>query len=285
MGIGAGWLLSTVGDLLVSAGYAGKSGAPVISRVALVAYAPLLAITLAMVVPLIAVFPNGVIAAGWRRLLVRLGKLALAADIAANLVRPRQSNGDGTWHQNPIGIVPAGRLAGIVLMAAPDVLAALALTAAVDLVVRWRRSAGVERQQMKFFGYAVIMLAIALVPVSGLAGEHSWLIWFFLALNGLAAAIGPAVVRYRLWDIHRIISRTLAYAIGTGLLVGVYAGLVLMATQGFRFRTPVAVATATLAAAALFNPVRRRVQRAVDRRFNRAQYDADQTVMAFAARL
>ena len=65
-----------------------------------------------------------------------------------------------------------------------------------------------------------------MVPVSGLAGEHSWLIWFFLALNGLAAAIGQAVVRYRLWDIHRIISRTLAYAIVTGLLVGVYAGLV-----------------------------------------------------------
>jgi hypothetical protein len=123
---------------------------------------------------------------------------------------------------------------------------------------------------MKFFGYAVILLAIALVPVSGLAGEHSWLIWFFLALNGLAAAIGSAVVRYRLWDIDRIISRMLAYAIVTALLVGVYAGLVLMATQGFRLRTPVAVATATLAAAALFNPVRRRVQRAVDRRFSRA---------------
>lgn len=96
-----------------------------------------------------------------------LGELAIAADIAANLVRPRLSNGDGTWHQNPIGIVPAGRLASIVLM---DVLAAPALTAAVDLVVRWRRSVGVERQQMKSFGYTAILLAIALVPVSGLAG-------------------------------------------------------------------------------------------------------------------
>jgi cation transporter-like permease len=83
----------------------------------------------------------------------------------------------------------------------------------------------------------------------------------------------------------RIISRTLAYAIITGLLVAVYAGLVLLATEVFRFRTPVAVAAATLAAAALFTPLRSRVQRVVDRRFNRTRYDADQTVMAFAARL
>jgi small basic protein len=76
-----------------------------------------------------------------------------------------------------------------------------------------------------------------------------------------------------------------AYAIVTGLLVGVYAGLVLLATQVPGVRTPVAVAASTLAAAALFNPVRRRVQHVVDRRFNRARYDADQTVAAFAARL
>jgi hypothetical protein len=89
----------------------------------------------------------------------------------------------------------------------------------------------------------------------------------------------------RLFDIDRIISRTLAYAIVTGLLAGLYAGLVLLATQVFRFHAPVAVAASTLAVAALFTPVRRRVQRAVDRRFNRARYDAEQIVAAFAARL
>ena len=98
-------------------------------------------------------------------------------------------------------------------------------------------------------------------------------------------AIGIAVLRYRLYDVDRVISRTVAYAIVTGLLVGVYAGLVLLATQVLRIHTPVAVAAATLAAAALFSPVRRRVQRAVDRRFNRARYDADKTVAVFAARL
>jgi hypothetical protein len=98
-------------------------------------------------------------------------------------------------------------------------------------------------------------------------------------------AIGIAVLRYRLYDIDRIISRTVGYAIVTGLLVGVYAGLVLLATEVLRFRTPVAVAAATLAAAALFTPVRRRVQSRVDRRFNRARYDADQIAAAFATRL
>ena len=97
--------------------------------------------------------------------------------------------------------------------------------------------------------------------------------------------IGVGILKFRLYDIDRIISRTLAYAIITGLLAGIYAGLVLLATQVFRFSSPVAVAAATLAAAALFNPIRRRVQHAVDRRFNRARYDAEATVAAFAARL
>jgi hypothetical protein len=107
---------------------------------------------------------------------------------------------------------------------------------------------------------------------------------FGLALVGLYAAIAVAVLKYRLYDIDRVISRTLAYAILTGVLAGLYAGLVL-ATQVFGVHTPVAVAAATLAAAALFAPVRHRVQQRVDRRFNRARYDADQTVAAFAAHL
>jgi hypothetical protein len=106
-----------------------------------------------------------------------------------------------------------------------------------------------------------------------------------IGIAALPASVGVAILKYRLYDIDRLISRTLAYAIVTGLLVGVYAGLVLLTTQVFRVHTPVAVAASTLAAAALFNPLRRRVQRAVDRRFNRARYDADKTAAAFAARL
>jgi hypothetical protein len=97
--------------------------------------------------------------------------------------------------------------------------------------------------------------------------------------------MGVAVFKYRLFDIDRIVSRTLGYAIVTGLLLGVYAGLVLLATRVLTVHAPVAVAAATLAAAALFTPVRRRVQRIVDHRFNRARYDADRTIAAFAGRL
>ena len=97
--------------------------------------------------------------------------------------------------------------------------------------------------------------------------------------------MGAAILKYRLYEIDRLISRTLSYAIVTGLLIGVYAGLVIVVTQVFRARTPVAVAASTLAVAALFSPLLRRVQQVVDRRFNRVRYDADQTVAAFAARL
>ena len=106
-----------------------------------------------------------------------------------------------------------------------------------------------------------------------------------IALAALPVGIGVGILKYRLYDIDRIISRTLAYAIVTGMLVGVYAGLVLLATEVLGFHSSVAVAVSTLAAAALFNPLRRRVQRTVDHRFNRARYDAEQTVTAFAARL
>ena len=105
-----------------------------------------------------------------------------------------------------------------------------------------------------------------------------------MGVFSLPVSICIGILKYHLYDIDRIISRTLAYMIVTGLLIGVYAGVVLLATQVLSVTSPVAVAAATLAAAALFNPLRRRVQQAVDRRFNRARYDADKTVAAFAAR-
>ena len=101
---------------------------------------------------------------------------------------------------------------------------------------------------------------------------------------GIPLACVVAVLKYRLYEIDRLISRTVAYAIVTGLLVGVYSGLVLLATRVLPLRGSVAVAGSTLAAA-LFTPLRSRVQQMVDRRFNRARYDADQTVAAFARRL
>ncbi len=156
------------------------------------------------------------------------------------------------------------------------------LVSVAAVVVRFARSSGEERLQLKWFASAALLVvATFIASVFAAAGS----VLQNLAFAGLWTAIGVAVLKYRLYDIDRIISRTLAYAIVTGLLVGLYAGLVLLATRVLSFHTPVAVAAATLAAAALFSPLRRRVQRVVDRRFNRARYDADKTVAAFAARL
>jgi hypothetical protein len=154
--------------------------------------------------------------------------------------------------------------------------------------VSYRRSSGERRQQLKWLlGGSVVTVAGLAVSIiagnSGLAGAVGS-VSLVTAVFALPTCMAVAVMKYRLYDIDRLISRTVAYAIVTGLLIGVYAGLVL-AAQGFGSRTPVQVAVATLVAAALFNPLRRRVQRVVDRRFNRARYDAEQTVATFAARL
>src|ERR1017187_1469149 len=156
----------------------------------------------------------------------------------------------------------------------------------------WRRSAGERRQQVKWLASgAVVTIVSAIIAVSfSSSGPTSTLLdwadnlaWFGLA--ALPVSMGVGILRYRLYEIDRLISRALAYAAVTALLVGVYAGLVLLSTHVLSLNSPVAVAASTLAAAALFNPLRRRVQRFVDRRFNRARYDAELTVTAFAARL
>jgi ABC-type bacteriocin/lantibiotic exporter with double-glycine peptidase domain len=107
----------------------------------------------------------------------------------------------------------------------------------------------------------------------------------WLAFSALPISIGVAILRYRLYDIDRIVSRTLSYAILTGLLAGVFIGLIALTTNTLAFPGRVGVATSTLIAAALFNPLRARIQRLVDRRFNRTRYNADATVAAFTARL
>ena len=156
-------------------------------------------------------------------------------------------------------------------------------------VASWRRSSGERRQQLKWLMSGAVValvsgfLALGTSSASGIWQAVGGIGWFGFA--ALPIGIGVGILQYRLYEIDRLISRTLAYAIVTGLLVGVYAGLVLLATRVLTFSSPVAVAASTLAAAALFTPLRRRVQRAVDRRFNRARYDADQIVAVFAARL
>jgi hypothetical protein len=169
------------------------------------------------------------------------------------------------------------------------VLVLLALTFAGRQLLSWHRSSGERRQQLKWLvnGGAFSVLAVAVSAsadnVPGIGQVVATILGF--GLIAIPLAIGVGILKYRLYDIDRIISRTLAYAIVTGLLAGVYAVLVLLAAPVLPRSSSAGVAVATLVAAALFSPLRRRVQRLVDRRFNRARYNADQTVAAYAASL
>jgi hypothetical protein len=164
------------------------------------------------------------------------------------------------------------------------------ILAVVYQVVSWRRAAGERRQQLSWLmagGAAALISFLAAIPAGALPHAVRGAVTdvLLIGIAALPVGMGVAVLKYRLYEIDRIVSRTLAYTIVTGLLVGVYAGLVLLAERVLSVSSPVAVAASTLAAAALFAPARTRVQRVVDRRFNRVRYDGDRMVEAFAARL
>ncbi len=194
------------------------------------------------------------------------------------------ANPFGTPRQLPVLI---GTLNGLTVAFVPFLAASF-----VSLAVRYRTGSWLLRQQIKWLAltagaFLASMLLAVLTTWDGQPGLNTVAnaVSAVVPLFGIPAVIAIAILKHQLYDIDRIISRTLSYAIVTGLLVGVYAGLVLLTTQVLSFSSPVAVATSALAAAALFSPLRNRVQQAADRRFNRARYDADRTVTAFAARL
>jgi hypothetical protein len=202
----------------------------------------------------------------------------------------------GATYPNPVGFLPRHGWYGD-LLTVIFVLAVLTAIGVVASVFARRRGASLERrQQLAWLGYVgaltvtwILFLVLAnwLVPgpSNGWLGPLLWGLVVLTPVVGIPLACVVAVTRYRLYDLGRIVSRTVAYAIVTGVLLGVYAGLVLLATEVLRIKSPVAVAGATLAAAALFGPLRSRVQHRVDRRFNRARYSAERMLAAFAARL
>ena len=202
---------------------------------------------------------------------------------------------------NPTGIHALGRLssgwlAGVVFISGVVVL----LLTAVSVVVRYRRSAGEERVQLKWFAYAVAvslsLIAVLGVLASPVMARSEHLIYDAVTAAGnavivvgiglaLPLAIGIAILKYRLYAIDKIISRTVSYVLVTGLVVGVYLGCVALLARVLPGRGSISVAVSVLAAAALFNPLRRRVQAAVDRRFDRARYDAERVVERFSVQL
>jgi hypothetical protein len=238
--------------------------------------------TLVLFVLVILLFPDGRLPSAVWRWALRAYLVVFSAFLVATAAAMA-----GALAGHPIRVDSTGGLAAVdhpsgwfnaVQGPITVIVAALSLAFIARQALSWRRAAGDRRQQLKWLasGATITMVCVILGSTVGVG-------WFGVA--ALPISMGVAILRYRLYEIDRIISRTLAYAIVTGLLVGVYAGLVLLATRVLSVHTPVAVAAATLAAAALFNPLRRRVQHMVDRRFNRARYDADRIVAAFASRL
>ncbi len=292
-----GWLLMALGLVMVLSGAAAAyapyglavrpdalPAAGVVARL----YTPAIEAALAILGFVVLLTPTGSPPTpGWRRWgqvsAVAMAVLLFAATVAPGTIDPQVLAEKGP--QDP-GTFGGALLAANLAAQAFGIL--IILAGAGSMVVRFRRARGVERLQLRWLVLAgaltgAAMLAAAVLIAGGNVNLGSWasvLCTLFLPL-----ATGAAILRYRLYDIDRIISRTLAYGLLTVLLGGGYALVVLELGQRLGQDSSLVVAAATLAAAGLFQPLRRRIQQAVDRRFNRRRHDAARVIEAFGARL
>jgi hypothetical protein len=258
---------------------------------------PLLVVVIALIyLPLL--FPTGrLLSPRWRPVAVT----GAVATVVGSVQSAFTAFTPGTYPpavRNPLEVRgPIADLLAVVGTVVVIISIAIVFLAMASLVVRYRRTVGVERQQLKWFA-AVIAIAVPALAIaflssgatSGIMADVSNAAWG-IALIGLAllpVAIGVAVLRYRLYEIDRLISRSISWAVVTLTLGGLFVAVILV-TQALiapvTGSNELAVAGSTLLVFALFQPLRRRVQRLVDRRFNRARYDAERTVAAFASRL
>jgi hypothetical protein len=242
---------------------------------------------------LVLLFPTGrLLSRRWRPVAWALG-LVIGLYLTARLLTPGPIDPRLAGNpQNPLGVESTEGLLQLVQTLTGVAAPILILAVLASVVVRFRRARGEERQQLKWFTVAVAA-ELVLTPGVGAVAEQvapvlGELVVFPVSLSLIPIAIGIAVLRYRLYDIDRIINRTLVYGLLTVLLGAIYTagvfglGQLLNPVAG---ESALAVAASTLAVAALFQPLRRRIQAIVDRRFNRRRYDAAKTIEAFSARL
>ena len=295
-----GWLLIAV-PLAVQAGSAGPAYAYIdytvhhgtlpLGRVA-VLLSGAWEYAILMLPLVILLFPDGRLGSRWRwplRAYLALcvvfvaGTLAVAV-AAFGLRTPVDSNGNLAGLNHPSG---SNAWFGPVQNIGLASCVVLALTAVVYQLLSYRRASGERRQQLKCLGAGAGTLVVCFVINNATGGGSGFIgdVSFSVGLSALPVAMGVGILRYRLYEIDRLISRTLSYAILTALLAGTFIGLIALTTNTLAFSSRVGVAASTLAAAALFNPLRKRIQNLVDRRFNPARYDAEATVAAFTARL
>jgi hypothetical protein len=246
-----------------------------------------LGFTIAIPAFIFLLFPDGhLLSPRWRPLawlIVANGILGVALAALSNLAVADFS----PFASSPIQLLRGGTIRAI-YNANQAVGAAVLLGSALCLVVRLRRARGEQRQQLKWVAYTATV-GFAAFAIVALVGRPEPVVVATVAFPAIAIAAAIAIFKYHLYDIDRLISRTLVYAILTLVLGLGYAGVVLVLGQRFggvtRHPPSWAVAGATLAVAALFQPARRRIQQAVDRRFNRRKYNAATTIQAFSTRL
>jgi len=243
-----------------------------------------------LVIALVALFPSGSTHSGAARWILRIGALVALLTALAFAFRPGPIQGD-TPPSNPLGISGTKPFLDNAIQILGTALGAVALAALIDGIVRFRRSSGIERQQFRWFILAVAafpVLFFGSLVIEELVGYETFdpvVIAFMLWGNGTAIAIGLAVTRHGLYDIDRVISRTVSYGLLTASLAVVYVALVFVLRELLPFQGQVPVAASTLVIAALFGPLRRRLQEWVDRRFNRSRFDAARTIESFSSRL
>lgn len=287
-----GWMLLLIGaGIVMSVPYdiAIPDTAPADPSTALVVMIILASVSWAFfifpIIHLLLTFPTGrLLSSRWRVLVlleIALFLYLFFSGVFAAEIGPIENGG---WViPNPIGFLDETWFNEVWFSGG---LAVLALGGLIALVLRFVRSKGVERQQMKWLllgtsGFAASFVVGWLYPASNEDAVYS--ILFSISLIGIGLAIAVAILRHRLYDIDRIISRTVSYALVISALAGAVA--LLAGLVGTRFDDPLVVAGTTLAAAALFKPLRTKVQSAVDRRFNRSRYDAEKVMNQFVGSL
>lgn len=236
-----------------------------------------------LIVMVLNTFPSGRYAGRPETVLGRAVVVVGAWALIGFLISPAPLTDTGL--ENPLAVPELSIVAAITSQAGFRLVVILALVALARLIVRSRRSSGVERQQFRWLMLGgSLFLFVSTVAQFVPEDSPADLIWFLGAL-GIPVSIGVAVLRYRLYEIDRIVSRTVTYLLVVGLLASVFFAIVTTATSLLPARSDLAVAASTLAIAALFNPVRRRVQFWIDRRFNRARFDAQRVMDSFAESL
>jgi hypothetical protein len=298
-----GWLmLGTAVSILVNIdarlfaihNYETGVGGQVPARIAVFIVGALWAVPILLGTPTLLLFPDGRLPSEkWRwvlRTFIALGIALLVGQcISVSSVVGRldlRIDGTGESTNNPGGAYEiVGALSAVLVLA----LIPMWLAWIVRLGRSYRRAVGARRQQLMWVTAGATTLLVGLITELTVTGASTDQVIVHavgtLMACALPIAMGIAIMRYRLYEINRLVSRTVSYALVSAIIVGAYLALITTTTGALGFSSPVAVAASTLVAVVLFNPLRRRLQRVVDRRFNRARYDADATVSAFVSRL